>query len=205
MAFAKDIPQRSGAFRLGEAAMRVAELARRSMGPPVRIETDGLEAEAWVRGDPLQIEQLILNLVINAEHALTIMRPPGQERGGTIRVSLRSEDSGRDEGQAAYWALTVRDDGVGMDEATAAKVFDPFYTTKGPEQGSGLGLAMAQLIAKQHGGYLGLTSEPGEGSAFTLYLPEDGEAKPRPSAGDGAAASDGEPSRSPHDAPKASR
>lgn len=189
MAFAKDIPQRSGAFRLGEAAMRVAELARRSMGPPVRIETEGLDAEAWVRGDPLQIEQLILNLVINAEHALTIMKPPGQERGGSIRVSLRQEDPGRDGGQSAYWALTVRDDGVGMDEATAAKVFDPFYTTKGPEQGSGLGLAMAQLIAKQHGGYLGLASAPGEGSAFTLYLPEDAEAKPCHRAADGYGAS----------------
>jgi signal transduction histidine kinase len=130
------------------------------------------------------------------------MKPPGQERGGTIRVSLRSEDSGRDEGQAAYWALTVRDDGVGMDEATAAKVFDPFYTTKGPEQGSGLGLAMAQLIAKQHGGYLGLTSAPGAGSAFTLYLPEDDEARPSPGV---KAPTDREASRSPHDVPKASQ
>lgn len=188
MAFAKDIPQRSGAFRLGEAALRVAELARRSMGPPVRIETEGLEAEAWVRGDALQIEQLILNLVINAEHALTIMRPPGQEKGGAIRLSLRAEP-GRGDGPGSLWALMVRDDGVGMDEATAAKVFDPFYTTKGPEQGSGLGLAMAQLIAKQHGGYLGLTSAPGEGSAFTLYLPADPEAGPSPRGSvDGGAA-----------------
>lgn len=163
MAFAKDIPQRSRAFRLGEAASRVTELARRSMAPYVCIDTDGLEAEAWVRGDPLQIEQLLLNLLINAEHALTIMRSPEEAKGGTIRVSLRRD--------AANWALTVSDDGVGMDEATAAKVFDPFFTTKGPEQGSGLGLSMAQLIANQHGGTLTIKTAPGEGAAFTVHLP----------------------------------
>lgn len=167
MAFAKDIPLRSGAFRLGEAASHVTELARRSMGPEVRIETHGLDAEAWMRGDPLQIEQLLLNLLINAEHALTIMRGADQAKGGTIRVSLRRA--------GADWALTVSDDGVGMDQATAAKAFDPFFTTKGTEQGSGLGLAMAQLIAKQHGGTLELQTAPGEGAAFTVYLPEGKE------------------------------
>ncbi len=167
MAFAKDIPLRSGAFRLGEAASHVTELARRSMGPEVRIETHGLDADAWVRGDPLQIEQLLLNLLINAEHALTIMRGSDQAKGGTIRVSLRRD--------GAVWALTVSDDGVGMDQVTAAKAFDPFFTTKGTEQGSGLGLAMAQLIAKQHGGTLELQTAPGEGAAFTVYLPEGKE------------------------------
>jgi PAS domain S-box-containing protein len=164
MAFAKDIPQRSGAFRLGDAASRVTELARRSMGPNVCIDTEGLDAEAWVRGDALQIEQLLLNLLINAEHALTIMRCPDEAKGGTIRVSLRRE--------GGTWALTVSDDGVGMDEATAAKVFDPFFTTKGPEQGSGLGLSMAQLIANQHGGALTIKTAPGQGAAFTVHLPE---------------------------------
>jgi len=167
MAFTTSKPERHEPFGLAESVMRVIELARRTMGKSVSIVARDLPADATVLGDSSQVEQLILNLVINAEQAVTTMRPIGETKGGTVELSIRGAEVGR----TAYWALSVRDDGVGIDEAVLPKVFDPFFTTKEADQGSGLGLSMAHLIAKQHGGLIEAESKPGEGSTFTVYLP----------------------------------
>ena len=74
-----------------------------------------------------------------------------------------------------HWALSVSDEGVGMDQRTLARVFDPFFTTKATDQGSGLGLSMVHLIARQHEGFVEAESEPGVGSIFTVYLPSCAE------------------------------
>ncbi|MBN2874299.1 MAG: PAS domain S-box protein [Spirochaetales bacterium] len=178
MAFASDAPRREARFRLADAVSHVTELANKSLHRCVRIVVDPIDDSAMTIGDAPQVEQLLLNLVINAEHAMTIMRPTGEPHGGTLRVSMaRAEpDEAFVSGHPSvrpipYWALSVDDEGVGMDAATLARVFDPFFTTKGTDQGSGLGLAMAHIIATQHGGFMDAASRPGEGTTMTVYLP----------------------------------
>jgi PAS domain S-box-containing protein len=182
MAFAMDKPQRNEVFKLDEPVRRVVEFAGRTFGHSVRVVLGDLAEDAYVSGDPPQVEQLILNLVINADHAMTIMRPIGAAKGGTITISIASVDysdafaSRHPEARkASHWALSVSDEGVGMDQRTLVRVFDPFFTTKATDQGSGLGLSMVHLIARQHEGFVEAESEPGVGSIFTVYLPSCAE------------------------------
>ena len=108
--------------------------------------------------NPNQLQQVFVNLIQNAAHAIT-----GTGRPGTIRISAQRWMEGA--------AVEVRDDGCGMDPATAARVFEPFFTTKPEGQGTGLGLSISQGIVKEHGGRITLVSRPGEGSRFTVELP----------------------------------
>ena len=125
-----------------------------------------------VLADPGQIEQVMLNLVVNARDAIR-----GRDDGlVTIRTSsaqLRDEFEmwGVQEAPGAYVRLDVSDNGSGMDRATQARIFDPFFTTKEPGQGTGLGLATVFGIVKQSGGYVWVESEPAKGATFTIYLP----------------------------------
>lgn len=186
MAFTTSTPPRNEALRLDESLKRVAEFAGRTMGRSIKVVMDDMPTDAIIVGDAPQLEQLVLNLVINAEQSMTIMRPTGDARGGTITLSLRNFYVDTDHAggtvpahpEAApgpYWAIEVSDQGVGMDERTLARAFDPFYTTKSPEQGSGLGLSMVHLIARQHGGFVDAVSKPGVGSTFTVHLPAAGQ------------------------------
>jgi len=180
MSFTVSAPQKHEPFRLDESVRHVAELAVRTMDRAITIRMTDIPQDALVVGDAPQVEQLILNLVINAGHAMTIMRPSGEVRGGIITLSLHSSRreaepetglSSPKQARCTYWALAVSDEGVGMDEKTLASAFDPFFTTKDADQGSGLGLSMVHLIARQHGGFVEAESRPGEGSTFTVYLP----------------------------------
>ncbi len=180
MSFTVNAPQRHEPFRLDESIRHVTALAGRTMDRALTIVTGDLPEDAFVTGDAPQVEQLLLNLVLNAGHAMTIMRQSGEVKGGVITLSLRSleRDAEAHSGQPGpvqppgrYWAVAVSDEGVGMDEKNLARAFDPFFTTKETEQGSGLGLSMVHLIARQHGGFVEAESRPGEGSTFTVYLP----------------------------------
>lgn len=173
-------------FRLDETLSRVAEFARSSMDQSVRVETPVELPQALVLGDAGLVEQLLLNLLINAEHAMTIMRPEGQKRGGTVTLGLSPFFPEKafllanpDIREADYWAVSVRDEGVGIPRHIQNRVFEPFYSTKtngSAEMSSGLGLAMVHAIARQHGGCVNLKSEPGVGSLFMVYLPAATEA-----------------------------
>jgi two-component system NtrC family sensor kinase len=113
--------------------------------------------------DPHQIQQILLNLVTNAEQAM-------REAGGRGRLVIRSRED--DEREAVI--VDVEDDGPGIPRDVQARIFDPFFTTKPVGQGTGLGLTVAYAIAEEHGGTLGFRSEPGRGTCFTLTLPATG-------------------------------
>jgi PAS domain S-box-containing protein len=165
-------------FRLDEAMERVAAFAGSSLDPSVRLELTGLPVEALVTGDAGQVEQLLLNLLINASQAMTSMRPRGERRGGKIELGIQPfrpgpgflaenpEAEDRD-----YWLLRVRDEGVGIPPEIASRVFEPFFSTKQGESSSGLGLAMVHSIARQHEGFVSLRSEPGRWTEFQVCLP----------------------------------
>ncbi|MEP6733705.1 MAG: PAS domain S-box protein [bacterium] len=126
-----------------------------------------------VLADPGQIEQVILNLVVNARDAIT-GRDGGTVTIRTVNATLTDEFAqwGVLDAPGEYVRLDIVDNGNGMDRATQARIFDPFFTTKPVGQGTGLGLATVFGIVKQSGGYVWVESTLGEGSAFTVYLPK---------------------------------
>ncbi|MFP5379406.1 MAG: ATP-binding protein, partial [Vicinamibacteria bacterium] len=147
--------------------LRVIETGEyRRVGGDVSLETSLDPALGAVRADPAQMEQVILNLVINARDAM-----PG---GGVVRIEARNVTrtaAGADEPPAGeYVELSVSDTGVGMDAETRARVFEPFFTTKGAS-GTGLGLATVYGIVTQSGGTVECDSAPGAGTRFTVRLP----------------------------------
>jgi signal transduction histidine kinase len=157
-------------------------LCRKSLDPAVGTEVVTLPEPAWIDGDEGMLTQVFVNLFINASHAMTIMRPAGEARGGRLTVALTRIEVGRnilsvmpDIAPGEYWVVTVSDTGVGMDEATRNRIFDPFFTTKGKDKGSGLGLSMVYYIIRQHRGFIQVDSRPGKETTFLLFLPTCGE------------------------------
>jgi signal transduction histidine kinase/CheY-like chemotaxis protein len=138
----------------------VAALLDRTLDKAIRVELRLDAAAHTVRGDAGQLQQVILNLAVNARDAM-----PG---GGTLAVAT-SHDAGG--GGAGRVVLTVSDTGVGIPKEHLERIFEPFFTTKGEGRGTGLGLATAYGIVKSHGGTLKVASEVGTGSRFTVSLP----------------------------------
>ena len=152
-------------------------MLRRLIGEDIELVTD-LAPELWaVMADPGQLEQVLMNLVVNARDAM-----PG---GGVI--TIETSNKAVDETYVRehpiveagdFVMLTVSDTGIGMDEATQSRVFEPFFTTKRAGEGTGLGLAMAYGIVKQSGGFIEVSSEVGRGTTFTILLPVAAQSAP---------------------------
>jgi len=134
-----------------------------------RLELDLEEGAGTVLADPGQLEQVVLNLVLNARDACA---GRGRITVATRRVTREDAVGGR---PGAEWArLSVQDDGPGLDEATRARIFEPFFTTKDEGKGTGLGLSVVQGVARAHGGFVEVISAPGQGATFAVWLPVAG-------------------------------
>jgi signal transduction histidine kinase len=160
------------------------------LGDDIHLIASSIGQTSAVRGDPAQLEQVLIQLGSNARDAM-----PG---GGRLTISIQAvsldeldakSSPGDDLAPGDYVLLSVSDTGTGMDRVTLSRAFEPFFTTKPFGQATGLGLAMVHGIVKQHGGHVWATSEPGQGSTIRVYLPA---IESRTSSGESAASSEPE-------------
>jgi PAS domain S-box-containing protein len=155
---------------LNQRIRQTRKLLKRTVPKMIDIDLVLAEDLAGIHADPTQIDQVLMNLAVNARDAM-----PG---GGTLVIETANvvldDEYARSHLEAEpgrYVLLQVSDTGSGMDRETLEHIFEPFYTTKGPGEGTGLGLAMVFGIVKQHHGFINCYSEAGHGSAFKIYLP----------------------------------
>jgi CheY-like chemotaxis protein len=170
LAFSRQTDQEMKPLAVKPIVKEALKLLRASIPTTIEIRQN-ITSEAVVLADPTQIHQVLMNLCTNAEHAM-------RDTGGILEVSLgheklNSEFVAIDNGllPESYLCLTVSDTGHGMSSETVQRIFDPFYTTKGREEGTGMGLAVVLGIVKAHGGKITVDSEPGQGATFKVYLP----------------------------------
>ncbi len=169
LAFSRRQATRSQAFALDKIVGGMETMLRRLIGPEIEFRIQRPPEPLTVFADPGQIEQVLLNLVVNARDAM----PDGGRLTVTVdAVELDEASTAIVEGRPGRYArLSVADSGHGMDEHTRAKLFEPFFTTKEQGKGTGLGLSIVYGIVKQSGGYITVSSEPGRGATFVIYLP----------------------------------
>jgi len=177
LAFSRQQVLQPRVINLSEAVAHVQTLLTRTIGDDITLVVVNGRDVGNVRADPTQVEQVLLNLIINARDAMP--------DGGRITIEIRNVDLPDDVLVAPpeeavipwgqYVVLSIADTGVGMDQGTRARIFEPFFSTK-KTRGTGLGLATVYGIVKQSGGFITCTSEPAQGTTFAVYLPRTVEA-----------------------------
>jgi len=170
LAFSRTSAIQPRVLDLNERLRDISKLLRPLLGDDVEILIVPKSASAVIEADPGQLDQIVVNLAVNARDAMP--------RGGkfileTGLVKLDEDFAEQHQAMAAgkYVLLTVSDTGTGMDETTRSRIFEPFFTTKGTGKGTGLGLATVYGIVKQSAGHILVYSEPGHGTTFKIYLP----------------------------------
>jgi PAS domain S-box-containing protein len=164
LVFTRRRPPQPRLVQLNDVVRHMAGLLRRLITEDIRLELQLESTLGLVKVDPGQMEQMILNLAINARDALL--------KGGRLAICTRNDGTGS-------IRLTVEDDGCGMDEETRRHIFEPFFTTKSVGKGTGLGLSIVHAIVEQSGGAVMVDSAPGKGARFHILLPRVPEEDPR--------------------------
>jgi len=169
LAFARRQPLQSEVFAVKDRIERLKQIVTSLVGSPVRLSFDIADDAGAVDADSSQFETAILNIAVNARDAMP--------EGGTLSISARKTDAAPSTGggparPGAFVAIAIADSGFGMDADMVGRIFEPFFTTKEAGKGTGLGLSQVYGFAKQSGGEIDVKSRVGEGTTFTLYLPE---------------------------------
>jgi PAS domain S-box-containing protein len=170
LTFSTRTEQKMTALHLAPLIEETFEMLKVSLPSTISVHLDLAADPDTVCADPPQVQQILMNLSTNAAQAM--------DRGGRLDVVLGRTEFGSkdllpesDMSPGEYLVLSVKDTGCGMDAATAKRVFEPFFTTRGHGRGTGLGLSVVYGIVKGHGGGASVSSAPGEGSEFRIYLP----------------------------------
>lgn len=176
LSFARGVEGERSIISAGRAIKDIQRLIHDTFPKNIRCIIDAPAELPSLMGDPTQLHQILLNLCVNARDAMP--------SGGTLTITLQSLTL--DESAAsmqmgakpgAYISIRVKDTGLGIPKEIIDKIFDPFFTTKEIGKGTGLGLSTVLAITKSHGGFLQVSSEPGDGSTFTVCLPALAEAE----------------------------
>lgn len=162
LSFARRGGDEHTAVDIGQLCAEAVELARRTFDRSVRLEVS-MAPGLTVRGDRGRLHQVLMNILVNARDAMP--------HGGTVRVRGEAVPPNVGEIAGPRVRLDIEDTGTGMDAATRARLFEPFYTTKGPEKGTGLGMAIVLDVVTSHGGTIECDSTPGGGTTFRIVLP----------------------------------
>jgi nitrogen-specific signal transduction histidine kinase/CheY-like chemotaxis protein len=176
MALAKRQDFSCTAVDLNQLIDNIVNISRNTFDKSVAVITEYYPGKSYIYADSMQIEQVMLNLILNAYQAMTIMRKDGEKWGGVLKI-VTSRINPDSQLLSTYpmlsgsycWAVDVSDTGVGMDENTKKRIFEPFFTTK--KTGTGLGLVMVSNIIQQHGGVIEVESGKNAGVVFRIILP----------------------------------
>ncbi len=182
LSFSRRQVVRAEVLNLNHLVRETQSMLERLIGENIRLDLRLDARRDVVRADRGQLEQIVVNLVVNARDAL--------HDGGRIEIATADVEIDAEAARAAefqlvpgsYALLTVTDDGQGMDDETRSRIFEPFFTTKPRGKGTGLGLSTVYGAVRQAAGYIGVETVPGAGTTFRVYLPRVEDATPRPSS-----------------------
>ena len=171
LGFARRQPLQTVSIDLNTLVQEEIRLLRHSIDSRITIQYQPAEEPAYIRGDPVQMQQVLMNLCLNARDAMP--------QGGLLTITIALLAHATPSSAAAHPSdqpkpcirLSVADTGCGMTKEVKNRIFDPFFTTKGIGQGTGLGLAVVYGVVRAHGGWIECESAPGQGTRFDIYLP----------------------------------